>query len=234
MKYPELLLLPMFMFLDYFLTVACSRLGERGFHNYFATEHYELNPVWQRAVASKRWFNWKHTLLTVVVSSALISLVELVDLPQNCVEGGIGFILVLFAAVLARHISNLLVFQYVARHPDQVSGRVVMSHLYVLWVSCFQCVTFLIPLVVVAIFSRNAFAVGGAFGAFVYLTCHVQWTERYKTARRRQEAQATVPNEQNDGRAEGGKWTGAFFSPDGPKNVPVAGCCQSEQKGTFL
>ncbi len=195
MKYPELLLLPIFMFLDFFLTMACSRLSPRGYGKYFATEHYELNPVWQKAVVRGRWFNWKHTFLTVVISSNLIFLAELVDLPRNCVEGGIGCLLVLFAAVLARHLSNLLIFQHIIRRPDQISGKVEMSHLLTLWISCFHCINFLIPVVLIAIFTRVPFAVGGAFGAFLLLAYHLRWIEKYKTACRRQKAKAAIPNE---------------------------------------
>jgi hypothetical protein len=76
MKHPEFLLLPVAMVADYLLTIACARLRVRGHAEHFKTAHYELNPIWQSAVAKKRWFNARHLVLTFVLSSILIACVE--------------------------------------------------------------------------------------------------------------------------------------------------------------
>ena len=42
---------PPFMLADYFLTLAGAAQKERKYDDHFKTEHYELNPTWQKDVA---------------------------------------------------------------------------------------------------------------------------------------------------------------------------------------
>ena len=43
----------------------------------------------------------------------------------------------------------------------------------------------IMTVVLIGVFSKNAFAVGGSVGGVLWLAVHVQWIERYKTAIRR-------------------------------------------------
>ena len=49
MHHPELLLLPILMFADYFLTVLGAIHAEKKHSQHIRSEHYELNPAWQKA-----------------------------------------------------------------------------------------------------------------------------------------------------------------------------------------
>ena len=68
MKHPEVILVPAFMLADYFLTLAGAVLRDRKYSDHFKTEHYEMNPLWQKDVARKKWLNPRHIVLVVVVS----------------------------------------------------------------------------------------------------------------------------------------------------------------------
>ncbi len=82
MKHPELILIPILMFSDYFLTVAGAVLKEKKYADHFKFEHYELNPIWQKEIAQKKWLNPKHIVLTIVFSSVLIFLMEFGEMPE--------------------------------------------------------------------------------------------------------------------------------------------------------
>ncbi len=77
MRHPEALLLPIMMLADYFLTVAGAILREKGYSLHFRDPHYELNPVWQKHIAEKKWLNPRHALLTIALSAMLILLTEI-------------------------------------------------------------------------------------------------------------------------------------------------------------
>jgi hypothetical protein len=180
MKYPEILLLPVFMFLDYFLTLASAVQCEKGHARHFKVIHLELNPLWQKSVASKKWFNPKHILLTVIFSSAMIFLVEFAVAPPPFLEAAVGFVLVYFAMVVGRHVSNLLIFGYMIRNPGQISGEVAMSHGMMLWLSLYQFLVAVIPLALIAVVTKNPFAVGGCAGGLMVLAHHRAWIRKYE------------------------------------------------------
>src|SRR5690242_2440703 len=86
MKHPQILLLPLLMFADYFLTVLGAVLRDKGYSNHFKLEHYELNPVWQKSIRQKRWVNPRHILLTLFVSFGFSALLEFGDVPKPMAE----------------------------------------------------------------------------------------------------------------------------------------------------
>src|SRR5262249_53832041 len=128
MKYPQILLLPVMMFADYFLTVWGAILKERKHSEHFKHEHYELNPIFQKEIAKKKWFNPRHTLVTILVSLGLALLLQFGDIPDAVAEGLLGYFFTLFGAIIGRHLSNILIFKQMARSPNEVSGQIKMSH----------------------------------------------------------------------------------------------------------
>ena len=175
MKYPEILLLPPMMFADYFLTVLGAVESEKTYARHFAREHYELNPLWQKSIRQKRWFNPRHIILVIAANSALIWLLEFGESPDGIVQALLGALLVVFGTVIGRHVSNLLLFRYLAKHPDQISGRVTMSHPLVVSTAMYQTIVVLVPTVLIAIFSRSAFALGGVIGIALLLCIQLVW-----------------------------------------------------------
>ena len=155
-----MLLVPLLMLSDYLLTIAGARLRTSAYASHFRTRHYELNPLWQNAVARMRWLNGRHLFATAVLSGVLIGMAETlrdVDEFVALVEGGmIGAL----GSVNGRHLSNLAIFRYAKRHPDSIEGTVTMSHEFVLWISTFQMLGLLVPALLVACFlprrSRSA------------------------------------------------------------------------------
>jgi len=76
MHHPESLLIPVLMLCDYWLTVAGARAREGAYAEHFKTRHYELNPLWQKAIARKRWFNLRHLGLTLAFGALFFHLGE--------------------------------------------------------------------------------------------------------------------------------------------------------------
>ena len=179
MKYPSLLLIPVFMFIDYFLTVAGAVLKEKKYDAHFKTEHYELNPIWQKQIAKKQWFNPRHILLTIVISTAAIGLLEFAVVPRYYVEAFTGCVFTIFAAVIGRHLSNLLTFRRVIRKPDEVTGAVTVSHGTVLSIAMYQYLVVVIPIAIIALFSPNPFVLGALSGVVLMLAIHMAWARQH-------------------------------------------------------
>jgi hypothetical protein len=177
MKYPESLLIPIMMFADYFLTVFGAIQREKNYSTHFKVEHYELNPIWQKQIAMKRWFNPRHVVLTIVLSIIVVFSVEHEGVPDVFARALLGGLLVLYGLVLAKHVSNLLIFRRLSARPEEVSGQVVMSHQFVLYISRRQILLALIPVSLVALFSGSPFAWGGVIGIVFLMILHGVWAK---------------------------------------------------------
>jgi RsiW-degrading membrane proteinase PrsW (M82 family) len=116
--------------------LGAAELRDSGYAAHFNIPRYELNPVWQKTIARKRWLNGKHLALTVIVGTACVLLSEIPH--QRISDVFFGFALAVLGLVNGRHLSNLAVFAYVRRRPHTLSGTVTMSHELVLWLSLFQ------------------------------------------------------------------------------------------------
>ncbi|HSG31910.1 MAG TPA: hypothetical protein VLB82_10230 [Thermodesulfobacteriota bacterium] len=178
MNHPEILLLPIMMFADYFLTILGAIKIEQGYSKHFKTEHYELNPQWQQDVKEIKWFNIKHIIVTILVTIGLGYIFESFYLPYALIKMLIGCILVLYAMIIGRHITNLLIFSYVNRNPGHISGEVNMTHEFVLYLSLFQTVMVLVPIILIAIFSNSYFSYGGAIGITLFILVNYQWIRK--------------------------------------------------------
>ena len=181
MKNPELLLLPIMMLADYLLTVAGARLRERHYSHHFKLDHYELNPIWQKEISKKRWFNPRHLVIIMVVVPGLLYVLEWGTLPHEFVRGVAGCLLVLFGMIIGRHLSNLLIFQYLSRRPTEVAGQVVLAHCFVLYLSLSQTLAVIIPVGLIAFFAPSAFAIGGLLGLLLFLILNGVWIKRARS-----------------------------------------------------
>ncbi len=180
MKHPELILVPVFMFSDYFLTLAGAVLKDQKYGDHFKTEHYELNPVWQKQIAQKKWLNPRHIVLTIAISSILILLAEFEEMPEPFIQGFFGCFLALYGMIIGRHLSNLLVFRYMSRKPDEISGQVTMTHALLLSLSLYQYLVGFVPLVLIAIFSPSPFVYGAFLGAALLMAVHLKWIRKHR------------------------------------------------------
>ncbi len=194
MKHPEIFLLPVFMLADYFLTIYSAVLLDRRYRDFFKINQYELNPLWQKAVASKAWFNPKHLGITALATAYFVLLFETGLLSASTIQGFIGCVFIIYAIVIQRHITNILLAQWIIQNPDDFSGSVTMSHRYSLYASLFQGVGTLLLIILLVIFSPTPFIVGSLIGAGLFVFIHFIWIARHKhaLAKRKQaeEAQA--------------------------------------------
>ena len=194
MKHPEFLLVPVFMFADYFLTLAGAVLKDRKYGGHFKTEHYELNPVWQKAIAKRKWLNPKHIALVFVGTSVLILPMEFVEMPEPFIQAVLGCLLAVLGMVIGRHLSNLMIFRYVIRKPEEISGQVTLTHSLLLSWSLYQNLTVLVPLALIAIFAPSPFVIGACAGAVLLLAVHWKWIGQHrKRARASRRPSETTP-----------------------------------------
>jgi hypothetical protein len=180
MKHPEFLLLPVAMIADYLLTIASARLREGGHAEHFKTAHYELNPIWQNAVAKKRWFNPRHLLLTLVLSAILIACIEGMPSYSSLVHFFAGILIGVQGAVIGRHLSNLATFAYVRRHPEAIAGAVTLQHEVVLWLSTFQLSSLFIVAAALATYVPEPAVLGAFTGIAALALLHTIWIVRFR------------------------------------------------------
>src|SRR2546426_6653463 len=145
MKHPQIILLPILMLADYFLTVLGAVKKEKGYSNHFKAQHYELNPIWQESISRKRWLNPRHILLTLVVSGGLAGILEVGDFPASLADGLFGCLFVFFGTVIGRHLCNILIFRRFAQRPEEISGQVAMAHSLALAISTYQYLVVAVP-----------------------------------------------------------------------------------------
>jgi hypothetical protein len=193
MNEPMLLAVPVLMLADYALTIAGARLHAGGYGRHFVIEHYELNPVFQRAVATRRWFNPKHLAIVVAFTVLLVAFDQFLLRGERALGAAFaGALTTVFVSVNARHLSNIALFAYVRRHPDALSGEVRMSHLLVLSMSACQTLLVLLPVALVAWTTRHPFALGAFAGCVAFALAHLVW---YRRAQR-------LPQRQRDDRTQ--------------------------------
>ena len=192
MKHPEIILLPVLMFTDYFLTVLGAIWREGKHSQHFKTGHYELNPVWQKQIGEKKWFAPRHIALTVLVSAVLAGLIEYGDIPESLTQAVLGCAFVVFATVIGRHLSNLLTFRRLTRGAGEITGEVTMSHSLTLSISMYQYLVVVLPLGIVAIFSPTPFVVGGLAGAVAVILVHAVWLRRHRKAQAKEARRGAV------------------------------------------
>ena len=175
MKHPELFLIPVFMLADYFLTVLGAIQKDKKYSHHFRTEHYELNPVWQKQIAQRQWLSPLHLLATASLTIALVILTETDEVPRPVIRFILGLLLVLYGMVIGRHLSNLLIFRYVDRQAQELSGHVTMSHAMALSISLYHNLILLVPLLLVALFSPSPFVFGGLSSVLLFVLTHLRW-----------------------------------------------------------
>jgi len=179
-----LFIVPAFMLTDYFLTLIGVKQRGKKYGEHFASEHYEMNPLWQKPVAQKKWFNPKHILLATLATLLLVLLMEPSDTPEPLAQGVLGGFLVFFGSLIGRHLCNLLTFRHINRKPNEISGQVTMTHTLVLSLSLYQYIVVLVPMALVAAFSPTPFVIGGLCGVAILLAVHLLWIRKYKKGKR--------------------------------------------------
>ena len=186
MNHPELMCVPVLMAADHLLTVAGARARENGYDRHIRTEHYELNPVWQKEIARKRWFNPRHSVLVLVAAITFYLVSE--AMPPGDSAGALffsGMLVGTFGAINGRHLANLATFRYLRSHPDRdIEGSISISHEYALRLSLHQHMTLLLPLALLCASQPGPLLAGGVAGIVLLMLLHAAWIAawRRKTA----------------------------------------------------
>jgi hypothetical protein len=78
------------------------------------------------------------------------------------------------------HLPNLLTFGYMNRHPDSVTGEVLMSQPYLLKFSQYLLLRAILPIGAAAYFVRSPFLYGALLGLSALFAAHWIWGWRGK------------------------------------------------------
>jgi hypothetical protein len=175
----EVLLIPVLMLVDYFLTVVGARLAEGGYRRHFKFPDYELNPVLRKAIAAKKWLSPRHLLAVVLVGAVCGLWYQWWQEEEPLFEMFLGGAYGLFAAVIGGHVANIWSFYYLLKHPEKVSGEVVMTQRYVRHVTRARMLMVLLPAGGVVYFVPSPFVVGvvGGVGALMWALTVWMWRE---------------------------------------------------------
>lgn len=176
------LLVPLLMLSDYILTVAGARLADKTYRTHFKFPDYELNPLFRKDIAQKRWFNQRHlafvalTTLVCVFWPFIFSGIELLS------EGLFGYLITSFASLNGHHISNILVFRRLQKHPEDISGEIRMTQNYLLTASRYRTFGLLLPLAFAASLAPSAFLFGAVASQVALILIKYLWAGKGRTS----------------------------------------------------
>ncbi len=172
MHYPLLIAIPLLMLADYALTVLGVQWADT-YRQHFVAPTYELNPRWRESVAQRRWFNPRHLLLVGLVTLLLWLLDRWA--PPVVVAWLLGIVLGVLGALLSRHVSNLLTFRYLNRHPEAVTGQVQYSLATTLKLSQYGYAGLLPLLGLLLALAPSPAMAGAVLGVLGLILAHGRW-----------------------------------------------------------
>ena len=181
MQHPEVLLVPILMLADYFLTIVGARLYKRGYGKHVRHENYELNPRWQRSIDAGRWFNPRHLLATALVTAVLVYYGESVEPPDDPSYAFlIGLTITLYLIIVGRHLGNILIFRHAINRPADLSGEARLSYRVGLNASQSQLWQVFLPLAAIALYERTAFVCGCLCAPISLAISHLVWARKHQ------------------------------------------------------
>jgi hypothetical protein len=180
MKHPEILLLPALMLANYFLAVWGAIKREKNYSHHFKTQHCTLNPIWQKQIRQKKWFNPRHIFFTIIPIAILACCLESDLIPDDFISGIMGCLFIVYSTTIGRNLSHLMIYRYLAKNPYEITGEISMSHSFVLSLSTYQYLEMLLPIAIIAIFSPTPFVFGGLCGTILIFVLQFVWIFRNK------------------------------------------------------
>jgi len=185
MNHPEVLIIPVLMLLDYFLTIWGAVLSEKKYAQHFNYEHYELNPYHQKSIAEKKWFNPKYLAVMTAVAAMCFVWGVAWNGEDGLAEGMFGFATILSGSLVGRHLSNICIFRYFIRHPNCVSGETKIVQLTALNMARSQIFILFFPLLLIAIFSPTPFVIGAVVSQVFLFFLNLKWISKAKSQLRK-------------------------------------------------
>ena len=160
---------------DYILTVVGAKISERNYRQHFKISSYELNPIFQKHIAQKRWFSAKHTAGVLIITAICWYFFSNWEEMREESEFTFGLLTGSFITIIGAHLSNLITFAYLNKNPTEVSGEVKIDHCYTLNTAGSRYVIGLLPTTLIGIVAGSPF-VYGVISALALLICmHVIW-----------------------------------------------------------
>ena len=177
------LVIPVLAILDYQLTLAGAALVERRYRKHFRIPQYELNPLMQTAIRTRKRVSWRHLALVAVITGGVYAEGLLMGFDSPVFTFLLAFVLGAYATITGRHLANLLTFRFLEKHPEDLSGTVEMSQAYITRLSQYMFLSAIFPLLVAAFFSPTPAVFGVAAGALALYVGHGLW---YRRARKQE------------------------------------------------
>jgi hypothetical protein len=181
MKHPVILLVPILMLLDYLLTILGAKASSSVYRQHFRLPSYELNPLWQKSIEQLRWFNPRHFLGVCLVVALLVLLDRMPNFPPEPFELIVGGLLGANGSICGRHLTNLLLFAYLNRHPAEISGQVDLSATLLLKISLFNYLGLVPLLALIVVLVPDFYAIGALLGVFGLVLAHLVWARKSKS-----------------------------------------------------
>jgi hypothetical protein len=172
--WPGLLIWVALYISDYWCTLTCARMYERGVRDVVAFEgSYELTPYYQKDVDALRWMSPRF-VAALVASIGL--LVALWSASRQSFEGayafGLGALVLVEAAVHVRHARNLYIFRRILA-PDGVSGRIEYARSFALGLSGLELLGFALAYLAAWLADPTAFLAEGVVGCLSLAAQHM-------------------------------------------------------------
>ncbi len=172
------LVLPLFMLADYYLTLLGERLSKE-YREHYVLKEYEVNPLWQGDVKKQKWFNPKQLSLVVVFTGIFYFFIQyLYENDFSLLQFMMGAITAPYAIILGRHLSNLLLFIYIRKNPATLEGKVIIPSTYMLVTSRIMVVPGIFMYIVIYAFTQHTFVLGGVVGSMILYGVHFVWARK--------------------------------------------------------
>ncbi len=175
-----ILLPPILMILDYSLTMKSANMVKGKYSEHFSVEQFELNPVWQEDVSKAKKFNIKHLIMVLIAAGLAYSVVKLSIFDEWSSYFVLGIIIIPYATIVGRHISNILTFKYVENYSDTLHGKLIVDYIYTLKLSQHMLIGNIFVLSIIYICTFSSFILGGILGYFSLYVSHSMWKGKYK------------------------------------------------------
>jgi hypothetical protein len=166
---------------DYALTIACARLY-RAQEKIVFEGSYEITPFFQRDINSLRVVSPRFVVILVVTVTMLSVLWALTEQSTpELYEFALGSLIGIQLAVHMRHLRNLFMFRAI-NSTDEVHGRLEYARTLLLRMSSLECLAFSGLFLVLFIFTRSWFILGGATTCFSLAVKHRKLASKLRSS----------------------------------------------------
>jgi len=174
-----ILIIPLLMILDYYLTLWGALLRMCTFGKHIVIQSYELNPIFQRAINNFKIINMQHLVFVLIVTTLFLIINHLNGLATSFGSALVGYFIITYATINARHCANIFTFWYACKHPESMSGIVMLNDKMSITMSMNTLMLSLFPVASIAIATFSSFAFGGTIGIILLIAQHAYWRSKY-------------------------------------------------------